>query len=88
MDTSIQPLLNSSNLMIEDLDTFVNTLTAWHNRQVEVLKQLKNIPDGTEVSFEEGKVDVITGDLRKGFAMGIEVALIELGQLPFVPFTE
>ena len=87
MDTSIQKRIGTDTVPIENLDMFVRALTDWHSRQVEVLKHMQDIPEGTEVQFNEGQTDVLSGDLRKGFAMGIELSLIELGELPFVTHT-
>jgi hypothetical protein len=87
MDNSIQQRISADTIPIENLDMFVRALTDWHGRQVEMLKHMQDIPEGTEVQFNAGQTDVLSGDLRKGFAMGIELALIELGELPFVTHT-
>lgn len=75
---------SNDTVILSDIDTFVTALTTWHKKQIATLAHMQKIPNGTEVCFNEGKTDVLTGDLLKGFIMGIELALIEMGTLPFV----
>jgi hypothetical protein len=70
-------------VMIDTLDGFVRALHAWHHNKVQMLRHLQAIPDGTEVSKDEGEAFALTGDALKGFVMGLEVALEEMGELPF-----
>lgn len=70
-------------LYINDLDRFVAVLMDWHQTKVKVLEHLLEIPEGAEVVFNEGATQELTGDLRQGFLIGLSVALIELGNLPF-----
>lgn len=72
---------------INDLDSFVRVLMAWHGNKVAVVNHMKSIPEGTEV--EVGDVThVLTGEYLEGFKLGLAVALHELGTLPFVAETE
>lgn len=73
----------TETVMIESLDQFVKTLSGWHESKVKMLKHLQNIPEGTEVSTGDGKPEPLSGDLRRGFIIGLTVALAELGELPF-----
>lgn len=68
---------------INDLDHFVRALTGWHSHKVKVLEHMAEIPSGTEVTFNQGPPVVLEGDLLKGFCMGLNLALMELGKLPF-----
>lgn len=69
---------------VNDLDTFVQVLTHWHSNKVALIEHMKTIPDGTEVQFEEGMpASILTGDLLKGFQLGLAFSLSELGKLPF-----
>lgn len=78
-------------VMVENLNEFVAILCQWHQRQVDVIKHMMEVPDGTEVTEtddntgEPAKADplVLTGDARRGFIIGLRVALNELGNLPF-----
>lgn len=69
---------------VEDLDAFVQILTRWHANKVRLLEHMMEIPDGTELSVNDGPSVKLAGDLRDGFMVGLTVALGELGQLPFV----
>lgn len=69
---------------IDDLNQFVFLLSNWHQDRVTILKQMMEIPQGFEVSLEDGEPMALTGDLHKGFKIGLIVALSELGVLPFV----
>ena len=73
-------------LMVDDLDTFAAILTDWHAAKVKTLEHMKDIPAGSEVSFNDGPATVMEGPYLEGFKMGIELSLMELGTLPF--FTE
>lgn len=72
-------------LHVDSLDDFVKLLAAWHLNKVKVLEHLTKIPEGTEVTIDDDEDDSVTlkGDLLIGFKLGIEVALMELGHLPF-----
>ena len=69
--------------MIESLDDFVRVLCHWHTNKVAVLNHMKTIPEGSEVSMDDSAPKVLTGDLLEGFKLGLELALNELGTLPF-----
>ena len=73
----------SDTVMVEDLDAFVAVLADWHTSKVAGLKHMQSIPAGAEVTFNEGSSNILTGDLLKGFQLGIELSLLELGTLPF-----
>lgn len=70
-------------VVVNDLDEFVCTLVGWHNHKVKVLEHMAEIPTGTEVVFNQGPPVVLEGDMLIGFCMGLNLALMELGKLPF-----
>lgn len=70
-------------LMIESLDDFVRVLSQWHASQVALLKHLQDIPDGSEVSVDDGAPVTLEGDMKRGFIIGLKTALDHLGTLPF-----
>lgn len=70
-------------IMIDTLDGFVKALHHWHHNKVQVIKHLQSLPEGTEVSEEGEEPFVLTGDALKGFVMGLQAALEEIGELPF-----
>ena len=74
----------TETVAVENLDQFVMVLTAWHDNKCQVLKHLLEIPEGSEVQVSDDEPRIMTGDLLAGFRLGIEMALSELGTLPFV----
>lgn len=80
-----------STIMIESLDEFVQALVGWHQNRVATLKHIMEVPEGTEVMFNEDAPTVLEGDVRKGFVLGLRCALEQLGELPFeaeIEYTE
>ena len=69
---------------IKDLDHFIKLLTDWHTSKVKMLDHLRDIPETAEVSIDDGKHIKVSGKFRKGFQLGLAIALSELGKLPFV----
>jgi len=69
---------------IKDLNQFVKLLFRWHSTKVKVVEHMMEIPDTAEVTVNDGEVIRVNGDFRKGFQLGITIALSELGALPFV----
>lgn len=69
-------------VQVTDLDQFVNLLIRWHDTKCRLLKHMEGIPEGTVIEID-GKDEEFTGELRRGFMLGITVALSELGTLPF-----
>ena len=68
---------------VKDLGQFTAMLQAWHKKQVATLHHLSLIPMGTTVQ-SEGEADLIlTGDVLRGYQMGISISLAHLGELPF-----
>ncbi len=80
--------------MSDDHEFFCNTpeinalmqhLYGWHAAKVAELEYITKVPsDGTlTVQIAENEDVAITDDVHKGFVLGIKVALIALGDLPF-----
>lgn len=69
--------------VVEDLDKFVLLLADWHKQKVDLLQHMMEVPEGTEVSFNEEPAKPLEGDRHEGFRLGLSVALMELGNLPF-----
>ncbi len=78
---------NQDTLVIEDMNQFVQILVAWHSEKVKVLEHMLQVPDGT-VMETNGIDATLAEDLLIGFKAGIELALMELGTLPFAYETE
>ena len=73
----------SDLLFIDNIQTLVAALTAWHDQKVQILEYMMTIPSGTEMLINDNETIVLDGDVHKGFCAGIIVALSELGTLPF-----
>lgn len=76
--------MNPDTVPVESLDTFVQLLSHWHASKVKVLEHMLTIPPGTEADLESFGTVVLSGDTHRGFVLGLSLALIELGTLPFV----
>jgi hypothetical protein len=71
------------DFLVEDLDQFVAILTSWHTDKCAVVQHLLTVPEGS--SFEiGGEKLVMTADVLRGFKLGVEMAMMQLGTLPFV----
>ena len=73
---------------VDDLDQFVRILTAWHGEKVAALEHMLQVPEGVEVTFQNEQPQPLTGDLHKGFIIGLTLGLMELGTLPFLAEVE
>jgi hypothetical protein len=73
---------------VEDMDHFIRLLFAWHEDKVKTLEHMLTIPEGTEVIFNEGEPVTLSGDVHKGFVIGLTLGLMELGHLPFAAEAE
>lgn len=79
-----EALPNTEVVNIETLDQFVKALQVWNRNKVQLLKHMMDVPEGTEVTDDsDNSTVVLSGEARKGFILGLKVALSELGQLPF-----
>lgn len=74
-------------LEVEDLDQFVTILVNWHNEKVAILKHMLDVPEGTVMECD-GQDATLSGDVLAALKAGIELALMELGTLPFAYETD
>lgn len=70
-------------IVITDINQFVAILSAWHATKVSILQHMLTIPEGTKMSVQDGPEVVLTGEMLMGMQAGIELCLMELGDLPF-----
>lgn len=66
-----------------DMSTLVKLLARWHANTATRCEHLLELPDGQVVQIDNDPELVITGDVRKGFLLGVNMALMEFGTLPF-----
>ena len=72
---------------IETVEQFSKILAAWHTQTVERTKHLLTVPDGMEFTLGEGEEEstlTLSGAALAGFKFGVELALMQMGTLPFV----
>ena len=69
---------------IQNIDHFIHLIVGWHNNRVALLKHMMALPAGTEMQVNETTSVVMDGERLEGFKDGLGLALMELGDLPFV----
>lgn len=67
---------------VVDLGTFINLLTEWHKTKLQFLQHLKEVPEGVLITIDDGDDITLTGDLLKGYQLGLGLAISELGSFP------
>ena len=79
--------VQSELLQVEDLNQFVQILSAWHTEKCAAVQHLLTVPEGS--TFEiEGKEVVLVGAALDAFKLGIEMTMMQLGTLPFIAEVE
>ena len=73
---------------VNSLDRFVHFLSHWHANKVATLEHMKQIPEGSEIEIQGQESKVVQGDFLAGYKTGIQLALMELGELPFTAEVE
>lgn len=71
-------------VQVQDVYTFVTLTTRWHSNKVAVLEHMLNVSEGTTIQSNGGTEIALEGAMLDGFKAGLGLALMELGQLPFV----
>lgn len=70
-------------VVVADIDQFIQLLSGWHESKVKALEHMLTVPEGIEVTFNDEGPQILSGDLHKGFIIGLSLGLMELGTLPF-----
>ena len=73
---------------VTELPEFTFLLQAWHDRQVKTVNHFFTVPEGQVVEIEGETEFQLSGDVLRGFKLGLSIALSYLGQLPFSPAME
>lgn len=77
----------SQEVIVEDIDAFARHMLRWFEIRSQQLKHLLTVPAGT--AFEVGDEEIVLdGDTLRGFKFGVEMAIMQLGTLPFTPHYE
>lgn len=69
---------------IVNVDQFAHMLSQWHGQTVAKVKQMQDIPEGSQVAIDEGKTITLEGDTLLAFKTGLLTALADFEALPFV----
>ena len=69
---------------IQNIDHLIHLIVGWHNNRVAILKHTLSLPAGTQMQINETESVVMDGERLEGFKDGLGLALMELGDLPFV----
>lgn len=85
--TAQQVAITESDLVdIDNIDQFAGAIAGWHHNKVAVLRHMQSIPAGTEMEVTIGdkqQTIKLEGEVMAAFRAGLELALIEFGNLPF-----
>lgn len=74
---------DGDTIPVVNVDQFAGLLGQWHSNTVAKVKQMGEIPDGTDVDID-GKKVTLTGDAMTGFQIGLLTTLAEFQDLPFL----
>ena len=75
---------NPDTIQLDSMEALAMAFAHWHQNKVKVLQHYMSIPEGSEIAFDSEKVIVLSGVSRDGFIAGLQYALMEIGELPFV----
>ena len=76
----------SGNIEVDNIHEFVHYLNSWHSSKVQELRHMIDMPEGITMVTEENGVEksvLMEGVMLAGFKAGVELALMQLGTLPF-----
>ena len=76
--------------VIDAQQNLIPLLLQWHKNKVATLQHMLTLPEGTIATQTNGEKLPLLGEILLGFRLGIELSLIELGELPIaeIPDTE
>lgn len=73
---------------VTDVGHMAIMVTAWQERILSMLRHMKDMPAGTEVTQDDGPVFLLVGDALAGYQLGISLAIEEMSTLPFQTITD
>ena len=75
-------------IVVDDLEVFVTLLNQWHTSKVCMLEHVMQIPISTSVTMDNDPPIVLEGEAHRAYIAAIQLALMELGKLPFESIPE
>lgn len=85
-DTPVTPEADAAGdelVTINSMNAFAALVATWHRSKMEKLQHLLTVPDGTTFEIGDEKL-VLETEALKGFKFGVELSIMQLGELPFV----
>lgn len=75
--------VNGADSQIKSVNEFGALLFNWHHRQIATINHFLDVPEGIEVKVGEEEQLTLSGDVLRGYRLGLELSLHYLGTLPF-----
>ena len=75
--------VNGADRQIMSVNEFGALLLNWHHRQISTIKHFLAVPEGVEVQVGEEEQITLSGDVLRGYKLGLELSLHYLSTLPF-----
>lgn len=82
-DDPVERLDLTQPIVLETFHDFVRVLFNWHGEKIKRMQQMRDIDAGITLEFN-GIDHPMDGEFGKGFRIGIQIGLMELGKLPFM----
>lgn len=67
---------------VKDTNQLASVIVQWHTLQLARTEHMLNVPEGTEVEFEDGENLVLEGKVLSAYRLGLQVALHNFRELP------
>jgi hypothetical protein len=83
IEEKVDVVESPTSFAIESIDQMYSLFHQWHAEKCGVLNHMLNIPEGTVIEDSAGIKHELSNEYLAGFKSGVEVALIELTEMPF-----
>lgn len=85
MSDTQKDILDSVELKDPATTKVIKHLFEWHEAKIKELEHIVTVPSDGSLVVQVGAEEelAITGDIHKGFILGVNVALMAIGELPF-----
>lgn len=79
---------SAETVPINDVNQLAQLFMAWHKRQVAKVEHYLQVPEGQEIQIGQNPPFILEGNMMVAFKAAINLALNDLGTLPFAAETE
>lgn len=66
-----------------DRAAFEKAFHQWHTAKMDMLKHFRTMPEGVVMEVDGEAALIMSGDVLKGFCVGLDVSMSEFGPSPF-----